>query len=30
MPSIKEYLEQGKAGKVFDPNQGLYIDPQTG
>ena len=30
MPSIKEYLERGQAGKVFDPNQGMYVDPQTG
>lgn len=30
MASIREYLEQGRAGKVFDPNQGLYMDPQTG
>lgn len=27
MSQIKDYLEQGRANKVFDPNQGLYIDP---
>jgi len=30
MSQIGDYLEQGRAGKVYDPNQGLYMDPQTG
>jgi hypothetical protein len=30
MSQIREYLEQGRAGKVYDPNQGLYMDPATG
>jgi hypothetical protein len=30
MSQIKEYLEQGRAGKVYDPNAGLYVDPNTG
>jgi hypothetical protein len=30
MSQIKEYLEQGRQGKVYDPNQGLYMDPRTG
>jgi hypothetical protein len=29
MSKISEYLEAGRAGKVFDPNQGLWVDPQT-
>lgn len=28
--SIKEYLEKGRAGKVFDVNKNLWIDPTTG
>jgi len=30
MSQIKDYLEQGRAGKVYDPNQGLYMDPKEG
>jgi len=30
MSQIKDYLEQGRAGKVYDPNQGLYMDPASG
>ena len=30
MPSIREYLEQGRAGKTFDPTTQQYVDPTTG
>jgi hypothetical protein len=30
MSQIREYLEQGRAGKVYDPQKGLYMDPATG
>ena len=30
MSQIKDYLEQGRAGKAYDPNQGLYMDPKSG
>ena len=30
MSQIKDYLEQGRAGKTYDPNQGLYMDPKSG
>jgi hypothetical protein len=30
MSKISEYLAEGRAGKVFDPNQGLYVDPNSG
>jgi hypothetical protein len=30
MSQIGDYLAQGRAGKVYDPNQGLYMDPATG
>jgi hypothetical protein len=30
MSQIADYLAQGRAGKVYDPNQGLYMDPQSG
>jgi hypothetical protein len=30
MSRIAEYLEAGRADKMYDPNQGLYVDPNTG
>lgn len=29
MSRIREYLEEGRAGKIYDPNQGMYMDPET-
>lgn len=30
MSKISEYLEAGRKDKIYDPNRGMYIDPNTG